>query len=124
MKSLNAHGQCRIPISHLQPSVDTENTSIVGVVTLVWPYSSSRKSSSILLVEPDFRLRQERGQVRVDFRGSSAGAVARCGIGIGDEVTLSLVGANWARDDNTLKTPGRGIDWELQFGERVILTVC
>jgi hypothetical protein len=124
MKSPNAHAQCRIPISHLQPSVDAENTSVVGVVTLVWPYSSSNKSFSLLLAEPDFRLRQERGQVRVHFRGSSAGAVARCGISIGDEVTLRLVGVIWARDETTPKIPGRGIDWELQFGERMMLTVC
>lgn len=125
MTSTNGHDQRRIPISHLQPSVDAESTSITGVITLVWPYSQSNNSFSLLLVEPDFRLRRERGQVRVRFRGSSAAAAAECGIGIGDEVTLSLVGVIWAKDedDQVSKTSEGGIEWELHFHERVVLTV-
>lgn len=124
MKSPNSHDQRQIPISHLQPSVDAEPTSITGVVALIWPYSPSNNSFGLLLVEPDFRLRREKGQVRVQFRGSSAGAVARCGISIGDELSLSLVGVIWAKNDDIPKTPGRGIEWELQFEERLVLTVC
>lgn len=123
MKSVNGHEKHGIPISQLQPSVDAESTSITGVVTLIWPFSPSKNSLSLLLVEPDFRLRREKGQVRVNFRGSSAGAVAGCGISIGDEVTLSLVGVIWARDESISGTPGTGGDWELQFGERVVLRV-
>lgn len=124
MKSPSRHDRRRIPISHLEPSIDADTTSITGVVTLVWPYSQSNKSFSLLLVEPDFRLRRERGQVRVRFRGSSAAAAAECGIGIGDEVALSLVGVTWAKDDYISKKLGGGIEWELQFDERVSLTVC
>ena len=124
MTPFNVHDQRQIPISHLQPSIDAECTSILGVVTLVWPYSPSSESFSLLLVEPDFRLRRERGQVRVHFRGSSAKAVAACGIRIGDVISLCLVGVIWANDEEILRTPGKGIDWELQFKERVVLTVC
>lgn len=124
MKSVNGREQHRIPISQLQPSVDAESTSITGVVTLLWPFSASKNSLSLLLVEPDFRLRREKGQVRVTFCGSSAGAVAERGISIGDEVSLSLVGVTWIRDDNISGTPGTGVEWGLQFRERVVLTVC
>lgn len=74
-------------------------------------------------MEPDFRLRSNRGQVRVHFQGSSAKAVARSGISSGDQLLLSLKGAHWAKDTTTVPTPGRGIDWELQFGERLVLQI-
>ena len=116
-------GQRRIPIADLDPSLETFHTSIVGIVTLIWPYSSSSKTFGLLLVEPDFRLRRNKGQVRVHFTGSSATAVARSGIGIGAQVSLSLVGVQWAKDESTPKTPGKGVEWELRFSERLALQV-
>lgn len=111
------------PISQLNPELRPGDSSVTGIVTLIWPYASSKKTLSLLLVEPDFRLRSSRGQVRVNFQGSSAKAVARSGIGSGDQLRLSLEGAQWAKDPTAATTPGRGIDWELQFGERLVLQV-
>lgn len=111
------------PIARLNPRLGPDASSVAGIVTLIWPYASSKKTLSLLLVEPDFRLRSNRGQVRVHFHGSSAKAVARSGLSSGDQLLLSLTGADWAKDSTAATTPGKGIDWELQFGERLELQV-
>lgn len=113
----------RIPIANLGPSNQAESSTIVGVVALIWPYSSSGKTFAVLLVEPDFRLRRTKGQVLVRFYGSSAKAIAKSGVSSGDQILLSLTGALWVEDDSTTKTPGKGIEWELHFRERVVLQV-
>ncbi|KAI9047312.1 hypothetical protein LZ554_008759 [Drepanopeziza brunnea f. sp. 'monogermtubi'] len=112
----------QIPIAQLSPELSTPSTrSIKAVVTLTWPYSSAASSVAFLLAEPDFRLRRARGQVRVRFSGPSAKAVAKCGIQSGDEVTVCLDGAEWLPDNETVAAPGRGIEWELKFTERLLL---
>lgn len=119
----DAHEQTQIPIAQLQPAIHTESAVTTGIVTLIWPYTSSNKSFGILLVEPDFRLRREKGQVRITFHGSSARVAARSGIASGDHISLNLVGVEWERDGSTSKTPGKSIEWELQFRERLVLRV-
>lgn len=117
------HIQHQIPIAKLEPSIHADSNSIAGVVALIWPYSSANGSFSFLLAEPDFRLRREKGQVLVRLYGSSAKGIARSGIINGDQIILGLAGVTWVKDDSTLKTPGKGIDWELQFRERVVIQV-
>lgn len=114
------------PIAELQPTTETGNRSVVGIVTLIWPYSASQGSYSFLLVEPDFRLRRQKGQVRLRFSGSSAKAVAKGGIKSGDKIILGLEDVQWAKDqpnEIAQQSPGRSIEWELCFGERVLLQV-
>ena len=111
------------PIAHLNPDLEHDDSSVAGIVTLIWPYAASKSMFSLLLVDPDFRLRWNRGQVRVHFQGSSAKAVARSGIRSGDQLFLSLRGAQWVKDSTAATTPGRGIDWQLQYGERLVLQV-
>ncbi|KAL8645142.1 MAG: hypothetical protein Q9226_007433, partial [Calogaya cf. arnoldii] len=72
---------------------------------------------------PDFRLRRQRGQVRVHFRGSSAKALAKCDVRSGDHLNLNLLDAQWERDETASGTPRRGIEWELRFNERVVLQI-
>ena len=113
-----------IPIAQLTPVLSAPSTrSIKAVVTLTWPYSSATKSVAFLLSEPDFRLRRTRGQVRVQFSGSSAKSIAKSGIASGDEVLLGLDGVEWAHDENSVTTPGRGVEFELRFTERLLLQV-
>ncbi len=109
-------------IAELNPSIDPTK-AINAVVALIWPYSASNNSLTLLLVEPDFRLRRAKGQVRVEYRGSSAKEVAKSGLYSGDEILLSLEGAAWTRDDAKQRTPGTGVDWKLGFGERVRMQV-
>jgi hypothetical protein len=113
-----------IPIAQLTPVLSAPSTrSIKAVVTLTWPYSSATKSVAFLLSEPDFRLRRTRGQVRVQFSGSSAKSIAKSGIASGDEVLLGLDGVEWVHDENAVTTPGRGVEFELRFTERLLLQV-
>ncbi len=115
--------QCT-PIAQLSPELsDLESKAIKAVVTLIWPYSSINGSLKILLAEPDFRLRRTRGQVRVQFSGAIAKAIVDSKIGSGDELLISLVGAEWIRDESVGQTPGRGIEWELKYKERLLLEV-
>ena len=107
-----------VPIAELHPDVrDVDDRDVEGVVTLIWPYASASHSSSLLLVEPDFRLRARRGQVRLYFSGPSAKEVLRAGVTSGDQLLVSLKGASFEKDGSTASTPGRGIEWRLQYGE-------
>jgi hypothetical protein len=114
----------QIPIAQLTPDISAPSTRCIrAIVTVIWPYSSSNSKLTVLLAEPDFRLRKTRGQVRVQFSGSSARTVSEGGIGSGDEVILSLDGVEWTKDKSADQTPGRSIDWELKFTERLVLKV-
>lgn len=111
-----------IPIAQLTPLLTAPaSRSLKAVVTLTWPYSSATGSVAFLLAEPDFRLRRTRGQVRVQFSGSSAKTVSKSGIASGDEVILCLDGVEFVQDEQTVSTPGRGVEFELRFTERLFL---
>ncbi|KAL8858555.1 MAG: hypothetical protein Q9178_004849 [Gyalolechia marmorata] len=112
-----------IAIAQLDPSTSSSGKAVEGIVTLIWPYSISSQTFSILLAEPDFRLRRQRGQVRVQFRGSSAKTLAENNVQSGDHVKLSLLHAQWEKDEIASATPGRGIEWELRFERRVVLKI-
>ena len=104
-----------IPIAHLRPDIEASGDFISGLVTLVWPYSASKKEVSLLLVEPDFRLRRKNGQVRIIFHGVGAKAIAGSGLNSGDKVLLYLRGSRYEKARTTIATPGRGIEWDLHF---------
>ncbi|KAL8998418.1 MAG: hypothetical protein Q9169_002546 [Polycauliona sp. 2 TL-2023] len=118
-----AHQSDYVTIAELDPSATASGKSVQGIVTLIWPYSVSSQTFSILLAEPDFRLRRQRGQVRVRFSGSSAKALARCDVQSADHVKLSLRNAQWDREDTPSGTPGKGIEWQLRFEESVVLQI-
>ena len=120
---LDLQSQTHVPIAQLHPAIETQSSAIKGIVSLIWPYSSVNRSLSLLLVESDFRLRRQKGQVRITFNGSSAKAVAKSGISSGDVMLLSLEGVQWAKDGATLMTPGRSLEWELKFEEKAVLRV-
>lgn len=110
------------PIAELGPHLtDTATRSTKGVVTIVWPYSIVTKSLSFVLAEPDFRLRREKGQVRVTFAGACAKAVADASIGGGDEVLLSLDGVEWVEND--APGPGTSLEWQARFPSGALLKV-
>ena len=109
-----------ISIPRLSPDLeDASQYSVQAVVTLVWPFSSSNRLFSLLLAEPDFRLRNQNGQIRVTFCGRCAEEVACTKVGIGDTVTLSLQGAQWSENQQIQSTPGKSLIWELQFKNRI-----
>ncbi|KAL4977062.1 hypothetical protein BDW66DRAFT_150380 [Aspergillus desertorum] len=115
-----------IPIAQLFSDVDRlPESSIHSVVTLLWPYSSSTKTLSALLAEPDFRLRRTNGQVKVFFHGHVAEEVARTQIGIGDTVYLSLAGSRLAKNDADAMTQaaGRSVSWDVHFEASAFLEI-
>lgn len=113
-----------VPIAQLSPTLDDlSQRSFHAIVTLVWPFSNSSRAFSLLLAEPDFRLRRHNGQVKVTFHGFCAEEVARTKVGIGDEVTLWLDGARWTDNEQAEVTPGRGLPWDLHFEKRAKLKV-
>ena len=114
----------RLPIAKLQPSLDSDNIYVRGIITLIWPYSASRQEWGFLLVEPDFRLRRQRGQVRIFFHGACARRTARSSLASGDEIKLAIAGARWNEDAAQGQTPGRSAGWELSFADRVLCEVC
>ena len=109
----------RVPIADLHPGIPVSDSTIHGIVTLVWPYSSVNHTFSFLLVEPDFRLRRQKGQVRISLRDSCAKRVTRAGLVSGDEIYLTVDGAQWQKDNTATSTPGRGIDWELLYTDHL-----
>ncbi|KAL4964417.1 uncharacterized protein BDV14DRAFT_77314 [Aspergillus stella-maris] len=113
-----------IPIAQLSPELDRlQQSSINAVVTLLWPYSSSTQTLSLLLAEPDFRLRRSNGQVKVFFHGRIAQEVANTHIGIGDNVRLSLAGSRLEKNDAAIQKLGRGIAWDVHFDASAFIEV-
>ena len=113
-----------ISIAQLSPSLSPlDKQYLYATVILLWPYSSTTKQFSLLLSEPDFRLRGANGQVKVNFRGRAAEAVANAKVGIGDSVFLGLDGAELKARDNGASNTAGGIEWDLLFCSRVLLEV-
>ncbi|KAG6356872.1 hypothetical protein INS49_014747 [Diaporthe citri] len=112
------------PIAQLAPELPDQATRKVhGEVTITWPFSSVSKSVAFLLAEPDFRLRRDKGQVRIQLNGPSAEVVGGLELGSGDEVTLDLDGVEWARDEEPARPPGSRSDWQLKFVGKLTLKV-
>lgn len=112
------------PIAQLGPELPEQGTRKVhGEVTITWPFSSVSKSLAFLVAEPDFRLRRDKGQVRVQLNGPSAEAVGALELGSGDEVTLGLDGVEWAKDEEPARPPGSRSDWQLKFVGKLTLKV-
>ncbi|KAI4951904.1 hypothetical protein J4E91_003365 [Alternaria rosae] len=110
-------------ISELSPELAAiESKQFRATVTLIWPYSSSTRQFALLLAEPELRLRRKNGQVRARFSGASAKAIATAGVGIGDEVVLSLRGAEFVKE-GAVSTPGKSIEWELSYTQTVVIRV-
>jgi hypothetical protein len=113
-----------IPISSLeQIRSDAESKFIKGLVTLIWPFSSSAGKAAFLIADPDFRLRHKKGQVRVRVQGAAALAIVKSGISIGDEVSIGLRGARIVENEAGVSTPGKSVGLELQFGHFLIMQV-
>ncbi|KAI5862932.1 hypothetical protein GGS23DRAFT_597236 [Durotheca rogersii] len=116
----------KIPIADLNPDLSNPASRTVrGVVTITWPYNSVQKTFSFILAEPDYRLRRNKGQVRISFSGASAKAAGDSGLSSGDEILVSLDGAEWEPEQTRKRQslPGASIDWHLKFAEKLLLQV-
>ena len=111
------------PIAQLGPDLpDQPSRALRGQVTITWPFNSVTQTFAFLVAEPDVRLRRANGQVRVELHGPSAKAVLSSGLGGGDDVLISLEGAEWDRDESPGR-PGARIGWQLRFSRKLALQV-
>ncbi|KAL2676829.1 hypothetical protein Neosp_010595 [[Neocosmospora] mangrovei] len=111
-------------IAELNPEVSDQNKRVVdGTITITWPFSVLNKSIAFLLAERDFRLRREKGQVRIRFHGASAKAISDASLGGGDEIRLSLEGVKWEKNETQTQVAGSTLEWQLEFNNRLILGI-
>jgi hypothetical protein len=115
-----------LPIAALEQRDElTSSKSLRGVVTIIWPFSVSSRRAAFLLAEPDFRLRNDKGQVRIQFAGAAALELGKAHIGIGDEIVLGLAGARLVeREAGVVSTPGKSVSLELRFSSKLEMEVC
>ena len=114
----------KTPIAQLNPELpDPQSRVVHGEITITWPYNSVTNTLAFLLAEPDVRLRRDHGQVRIQLQGPGARALADLGCGGGDELLLSLDGAEWAKHEPAGRAPGSQLEWQLHFPGRLLLQV-
>ncbi|KAF4972949.1 hypothetical protein FZEAL_9465 [Fusarium zealandicum] len=110
-------------IAQLNPEISNQQKRVVdGTVTITWPFSIIKKSIAFLLAERDFRLRREKGQVRIHFHGPAAKAIADASLGGGDDIRLSLEGAKWETNETQTQVAGNTLEWQLEYANRLILS--
>jgi len=115
----------KVPIACLCPDLPSFHTKVMtGLVVLVWPYSHLECKSSLLLAEPDARIRRNGGHVRVRLSGASAQHAFKCGVTIGDEITIELRSARFTENSNSnlVTTAGERVKWDLAFESRLFAT--
>ncbi|KAI0840094.1 hypothetical protein F5Y06DRAFT_263623 [Hypoxylon sp. FL0890] len=112
-------------IADLGPELsDPASRAVRGVVTITWPYSSVNGTFAFILAEPDYRLRRSKGQVRINLSGTSAKAAGESGLSSNDEVLVNLDGVEWVHEVKKRQSlPGSGIDWQLNFSNKLLLQV-
>jgi hypothetical protein len=108
-------------LASIDPTTVAEQPAYISaVVTLMWPFSPSSSSLSIIASEEDFRLRLSKGQLRVNFNGACASAVETCGLQIGDKVMISLEGAQY---DELASATAKDVSWAVTFNSRLAMKV-
>ncbi|KAH6987488.1 hypothetical protein BKA56DRAFT_576958 [Ilyonectria sp. MPI-CAGE-AT-0026] len=112
------------PIALLSPDIANQKTRVVdGAITITWPFSIVTKSIAFIVAERDFRLRRDKGQVRIRFHGPAAKAIADASVGGGDEIRLSLDGAQWEKNETNTQLAGSTLEWQLEFTNRLSLVI-
>ncbi|KAK8012578.1 hypothetical protein PG991_009953 [Apiospora marii] len=109
------------PIAQLNPELPAQTATVRGVVTIVWPYSSTTSSLSFTIAEPEYRLRRPKGQIRVNFAGHIAKEVSGSGIGSGDELVICLDGVEWEAAATNTRLASAGHEWQLKFSQKLRL---
>ncbi|CAZ81201.1 unnamed protein product [Tuber melanosporum] len=111
----------QVPLASLAPGTyDNEPGFFVAIISLLWPFSPSSSSLSILASEKDFRLRKNRGQVRVNFTGLAASVVDQTKLQIGDRVIISLEGVEFQPLDDATE---RDVPWVVVYSTRLAMKV-
>jgi hypothetical protein len=116
-----------LPLASLSPtssstaaSSSSSSTYITAVVTLIWPFSSSSRTLSIVASEQNPILRLSKGQLRVNFHGPAATGVDARGLQSGDHVCISLDGAHW---EELASASSRDVPWAVSFEKKLTMKV-
>lgn len=110
----------RLDLAMLSPEVaQAPNAWIEGTTTLIWPFSASASTFSVILAEPDFRKRMNHGQLKVNFKGPSARAAGKR-IKIGDTVSLSLEGVKF---EELKDASQRDVPWTIEVEKKILMKV-
>ncbi|KAF8460672.1 hypothetical protein BDZ91DRAFT_851479 [Kalaharituber pfeilii] len=104
------------PLASLTPEKGAEGVFVKAVVSLIWPYSPSSSTMRLVLSEEDFRLRGNKGQLRVSFHGACAKQLATRNISIGDKLIFSTEGARFRKLEKGL---ARDVPWSLRYDNRL-----
>jgi hypothetical protein len=59
----------------------------------------------------------------VNFVGACAKAITDAALGSGDEILISLDGAEWVENDAPARIPGTTLEWQLKFVSSALLQV-
>ena len=111
-------------IAQLEPALGASGAQVIdGTVTITWPHSIVTKSIAFILAERDVLLRRDKGQVRVEFHGAAGRAVADAHIAGGDNVRLSLQGAEWIKPDGKTLLPVGSLCLQLKYSKRLLLDI-
>lgn len=107
-----------IPLASLTPETATNGALVKVVVVLLFPYSPSTQTLRLVLSEEDFRLRENKGQLRVSFHGAAASKLAGKNVDIGDVLVLSTREARFHKLRNATL---RDVPWSLRFDEGLLV---
>lgn len=106
-----------ISLASLEPSVNPKS-EITATVASLWPYSSSALKLTAIIVELDYKKRENRGELKVSFHGYAAESLKT--LAIGNIVNISLEGATWEE----LPDPEeRDVPWQLKWERRLRVRV-
>lgn len=110
----------RLPHANIAPDTAVAQPAYIeGVATLVWPYSQSNGTFAVVVCEEDFRLRNNRGQLKVNFRGAAARR-AKDVLQATNKVQLSLEGAELEEMKDATR---RDVPWALKYSHRLYAKV-
>ncbi|KAK6352603.1 hypothetical protein TWF730_009426 [Orbilia blumenaviensis] len=102
-----------VSLASLEPSINPKS-EITATVASLWPYSSSALKLTAIIVELDYRKRENRGELKVSFHGYAAESLKA--LAIGDVVKISLEGATW---EELPEPEERDVPWQLKWEKRL-----
>ncbi|KAK6339421.1 hypothetical protein TWF718_008840 [Orbilia javanica] len=106
-----------ISLASLEPSVNPKS-EITATVASLWPYSSSALKLTAIIVELDYKKRENRGELKVSFHGYAAESLKT--LTIGNVLKISLEGATW---EGLPDPEERDVPWQLKWERRLRVKV-
>jgi hypothetical protein len=123
MSSSSLDNLTPIDLSTLSADSITSQTSLNGIITIKWPYSTSAKKLTFLLADPDPRKRARGGQVKVSLLGKAAEEVDKIESGENIAIALPPNESNEATFEIESVSDTPRVKWHITFPHGCILFV-